>query len=114
MKLSRVFVTLVIVCLIAEGLWCVAAVAIAGFVWPILGLVALLIFVLAGLKLYRQRPLLLVATSIVNFVGCALIKTGVPLHPLGWFLHTHSVDLLMILFASLAAIAVHHERRHLS
>jgi hypothetical protein len=99
------------VCVAAESFWCVTATAMAGFALPIFGLVGLLLLVLTGLKLYPQRPSLLVAACVANFVGCALIKTGVPLNPLGWFLHTHSVDLLMIMFASLAAIAVHREGR---
>ena len=111
MKSSRLFLILAMVCVAAEAFWCVVATAIGGFALPIVGLVGLLLLVLAALKLYPQRPLFLVAASVANFVGCALIKTGVPLHPLGWFLRTHSVDLLMIMLASLAAIAVHREGR---
>lgn len=114
MKLSRLFLTFVIVGVAAEGLWCIVAMAIAGFLLPTTGLVALLLLVVAGVKLYPQRPLFLVAACVTNFIGCALIKTGVPLHPLGSFLHTHSVDLVMILFALLAAKAVTQERRRLS
>ena len=102
----------VALCLAAEFLWVVAAIAIAGYDLRIIALGLLLVGVVVATAFYRRVTWLCPAAAWINFIGCAAIKTTplVP-HRALWFFHTHSVDIALILFAHLLAASEFRMRR---
>ncbi|HKO19740.1 MAG TPA: hypothetical protein VJU82_12725, partial [Acidobacteriaceae bacterium] len=85
-------------CLLAEFLWLMAGIAIAGYGLPIVVLGLLQVGVVIATGLYTRVPWLCPAAAWINFIGCAAIKTTpqVP-HRAVSFFYTHSVDLALIL-----------------
>ena len=90
--------------LVVEGVWLFLAFSIAGLSLPFFGLVGLWLLIVLSLFCFERLPVLCVAATWVNFVGCALIKTTPTNvgHRLLFFFRMHSVDIAMILFAHLA------------
>jgi hypothetical protein len=106
-KVPTVWLIGLTLCLVAEGVWLLLTLSIAGFGTPLLGLTVLWLGIAISLGYFTRWPILSVLATCLNLIGCALIKTTpTNVHPRAlFFFRMHSVDIAMILFAYLAYLS---------
>lgn len=115
-RMSLLLRILVWVCLIGEGLWCFAALSIAGPSAPtaLYTLCALWVLLLVGGIIVRTKPVIGLIFAMCNLIGCVSIESvpgGVD-HRWLYALYSHTVDLVLVLLFAGLFLLQHRKRKH--